>query len=464
MRKEEKMKIDELYQRGELVAEGKTKRIWTVRIAPSKVRVHSKDDVTAFDDKRFTSIMPDKAVLSTATTCRVFELLRAAGLPVAFSQQLADTEFLAQKARMILLEVIARRLVGPKSSYVARYPHLAEGRTDENPFRFHRLKIEPFLKTTKGKLVINGKTVLEGLNPEKGEEDPLITNPYDAVWKLAHSKRPVGSPESDLKKTVQRDLIISKQHLSYTMDLTRKTFLVIEGAFNILGFRLADLKIEVGIDALEELVIADVIDNDSWRLTDYAWNEYSKQFYRDLIKGRPKDMGLSEEEMREVARRYRLVAELTAKFRLPKQALVIWTGSPNDEIISTTEDINLSFPGVALEKVVKSGHKQSRAVADEIDRLETQYPDGGVIIVYVRRSNGLGPTLASRTTWPVISVPADLEKHPEDIWSSVRLASKDPHLTAWPFENALRAALNHLAQKNPAVYMARQMEIEELDI
>ena len=101
--------------------------------------------ITANDDPSRTKQLEGKARWATATTCYAFELLRKAGLPVAYIKKLSPTAFLAKKCRMILLECVVRRLA--VGSYLKRFPNI------EPPHRFHRLVMEFFLKTTGGKMV-----------------------------------------------------------------------------------------------------------------------------------------------------------------------------------------------------------------------------------------------------------------------------------------------------------------------
>jgi len=130
-----------------VVAEGKTKIIHTVVGEHDFVIIENKDDITKNDDADQTQVMASKAFHATKTTCQVFQLLKDAGLPVAFKQQLSPLEFLAPVCQMIPLEVIIRRYA--VGSYLKRFPNLA---VDGNPLRFHRLVFELFLKTTNGKV------------------------------------------------------------------------------------------------------------------------------------------------------------------------------------------------------------------------------------------------------------------------------------------------------------------------
>src|SRR5882757_3973740 len=69
-----------------LITEGKTKKIYRINGNSDLVSVIAKDDITAGDGAKH-DIIPDKGRLATATTCNVFRLLKACGLPVAFEEQ-----------------------------------------------------------------------------------------------------------------------------------------------------------------------------------------------------------------------------------------------------------------------------------------------------------------------------------------------------------------------------------------
>lgn len=447
------MESEQKISKSLVLAEGKTKVIWTTKEDSQAVIVENKDDITAFDDPSFTRNFATKAKYATETTCRVFELLKKAGLPVAYNEQLSSTEFLAPKCEMIPLEVVIRRYAPEGSSYLGRNPQFAvpEGKT---PHRFHRLKVEFFLKTTKGKLVKqDGKVIVEGLDSQKKEEDPLIANPYDGTWTLLYSKKPAWDPNVVLREGIKAADVLGSEDTWKMIDrmdcLIRQAFLALEGAWANLGCRLIDLKLEFAFLPDGTIVIADVIDNDNWRLRDFRWNELSKESFRQ------------GETLDEVERKYGIVARLVNNFRVPEQCLLLWKGSDKDA--STSYNSSLLNSGIRVESVILSGHKSPRQVLARLEEILARYPDGGVIIVKVGRSNGLGPILAARTTWPVVSVCASFKDFPDDIWSSLRMPSQVPMGTFVEDSTAIDYAVRILAQKNPILYMQAQYEAENLD-
>ena len=82
---------------GALVTEGKTKKIFRIN-GSDLVSVVAKDDITAGDGAKH-DVIPDKGRLATATTCNVFRLLKACGLPIAFEEQ--DAPVIEAQQRII---------------------------------------------------------------------------------------------------------------------------------------------------------------------------------------------------------------------------------------------------------------------------------------------------------------------------------------------------------------------------
>lgn len=447
------VKMKEPVKSSELIIEGKTKRVWGVNGDLHRVILESKDDITKNDRPDQTEVMDSKAVYATATTCSVFQLLKDAGIPVAYERQLSQTEFLAKRCEMIFLEVIGRRYA--VGSFLKRSPNL-EVKKGEIPHRFHSWKFELFLKTSKGKVLDKlgeslGRTpwdVLaeEGINVRV--DDPFISSPYGRVWDLHHPKIPLWDKENSyMGKSIEPNSILPKGVKVEEIEaMLRRVVLVLEGAFSQLGIRFIDIKIEFGLTLRGELVVSDVIDNDSWRVKDSNWQELSKQLFRDNF------------DMKFIQEKYALMAKLVQSFRIPKQAIVLWRGSANDDFPETP-----NIPGVKRLEITLSGHKSPRKCLDRLEQILAEYPEGGVILSIVGMSNGLGPTLAARTSWPVIAVPVTAIDRPHDVWSSLEAPSKVPLLTVVYPKNAVLAALNIFAQKNPAAYMIRQLEIEKLD-
>lgn len=265
-------------EKGELINEGKTKKIYAVQGNADEAIIEYKNAITAFDDPSFTKEFSTKAKHSTTTTSRVFELLNAAGVPTSYLRQLGETEFLAKSCRMIPLEVVVRRYA--VGSYLKRHPEFVKAEGEE-PHRFDPPVVEFFLKTTRGELKDEEGTVVEGLDPKEGEEDPFIPNPHDAVWKLAHPKKMDNEEGSDLGHTVESQRVLRGGTITEMEDAIVKTLVTLEKFFATNDFKLIDFKIEFGQTTDGKIVIADVIDNDSWRLRDQNWNDVSKQSFRD---------------------------------------------------------------------------------------------------------------------------------------------------------------------------------------
>lgn len=460
----------EEFPAGAEITSGKTKRLHEVNSKPSLTRVGYKPDITAFDDPGMTRVFGTKDRDSNFVTCRIFELLQDAGFPVAYLGQVSDTEFIAPIVEMAPVELITRRKVHPEGSIRKRRPELKPNR------RFEQLTFEVCVKTHGGGKFtdVRGNPVDLKLPPDdkgKPTDDPMVLDPMAEEWQLI-GKSPLFAPE--VLATVRRDDILrSIDDIKEYRRLTHGAFLVIEGFFRMMGWDTYDLKVECGI--LKEdftmpngvvlkggtIVIADVIDHDSWRVMDEFGREMSKQVFRHmLLEGNV--------DMEEVARIYAMVVQAVGNFHITKQALVLWRGSekdpwPNTVLEGALYNLDLaSVPGIEVVRVTLSGHKQTGAVLREINEIMGKYRNGA-IYAEVGLSDGLAPILATHTCWPVVVHPTTIEKCPDDVWSSINLPSNTPVGVVGRECNTMLQALRSLAPLNPVIYAWLQYGIEQLE-
>ena len=417
---------------GALVTEGKTKKIYRLAGGSDLVTILSKDDITAGDGAKH-DIIPDKSRLANATTCNVFRLLKACGLPVAFEQQDSATSFIAPHCVMLPYEVVVRREA--HGSYLKRNPHFSKGQL------FPQLIVEFFLKTKdknwKGKPLAC--------------DDPLLIWAEDASQiRLFNPAKPIQGQAPFL--TLSGSEVFSRDE-EWKMfpdmgRIARHAFLVLEKAWQLEGGTLVDFKVEFGFDPKGRLLLADVIDNDSWRVIENG-AYIDKQAYRD---GGALD---------DVAAKYRQVAEITSRFRLPRQQIILWRGSEKDKTDAFAEALG-EFKSL-MTVVTRSVHKEPTAAAGILHRMVQEVPDS-VVIAYIGRSNGAGPTLSALSTVPVITVPASVKEFPDDVWSSLRAPSNVPVMTVLEPANAVLAALQILSARNPRLYAHVRAEIESRTI
>ena len=413
---------------GALVTEGKTKKVYKIKGGSDLVAVISKDDITAGDGAKH-DIIPDKGRIATATTSNVFRLLKACGLPVAFIEQDSETSFVAPNCSMLPYEVVVRREA--HGSYLKRNPHLSKGQL------FPHALVEFYLKTKdkswKGKPLIaddpfmeltdDGKQI-KLFNPAKPLQglEPFLVLPVSDVFSSAD--------ESKMFPEMQR--------------VARQTFLVLEKTWQLEGGTLVDLKVEFGFDAKGNLLLADVIDNDSWRVLE-GGAYIDKQVYRE------------GGALEDVAAKYRHVAEVTGHFHVPRQRIILWRGSDKDKTEAFSEALGELKDMMTV--VTCSIHKEPVRGAATLHRMLQEVPDT-VVIAFIGRSNGAGPVLSALSAAPVITVPASVKDFPEDVWSSLRAPSSTPVMTVLEPANAVLAALQILSGRNPRLYAKVRGEIE----
>lgn len=449
MNSSEIVRLSAQYPLGHLVAEGKTKKIYRVLDNPKLVVVTSQDDITAGDGAKH-DVIPGKGRLANETTCNVFRLLKDCGLPVAFVEQDSTNSFIAQQCRMFKYEVVVRREA--HGSYVDRNPHVPKGHL------FPKLILEFFLKTS-GKL---WNVVKDGLTYPLVKDDPLMAFDYAKEQVSLYypgytsDERKTAAPGALVGQkpflTLEFDEIFTKENerklIKEMGDIARKVFLVLERAWQIEGRKLVDFKVEFGLDSEGHLllVLADVIDNDSWRVVENG-AYIDKQVYRD------------GGTLSDIAAKFARVAEITSRFQLPRQRIIIWCGSVKDDSCVFKDAVGTDT-FFRITRVTCSVHKEPIRAAEILQRLLQEVPDS-VVIAYVGRSNGAGPMLSAMSTVPVITVPASIKEFPDDVWSSLRVPSNVPVMTVFETANAMLAALNILSARNPGIYAILRTAVEE---
>ncbi len=252
------------------LAEGKTKIIYD--LGDGTVHIVSKDDITAGDGEKH-DIIKGKAGLATRTTANVFELLNRNGIATHFVKKVDPHTLLCKRCKMIPLEVVIRGTAA--GSYLKRNPQVSEGQDLTPP-----LPVEFFIK-------------------DDARHDPIVTF-GEGKWYLHPSKVPV--TEDDVIEEIEP--LLAPSEIAEITKITRRVFDVLFTAWAKLNIKLIDLKIEFGRTDKGELVVADVIDNDSWRIWPGGDKEkqLDKQVYRDT-----RDLGSTRS-------RYALVAGLTDRF------------------------------------------------------------------------------------------------------------------------------------------------------
>ncbi|MEN9937055.1 MAG: hypothetical protein RLZZ387_3634 [Chloroflexota bacterium] len=249
---------------GPQLAEGKTKIIYAHPDDPALAIVQHKDGITAGDGAR-RHVIPGKGEISGRTTASIFALLERNGVATHYVAAPAPDLMVVRRCAMIPLEVVTRRIA--TGSYLRRHPETAEGQHFEPPL------VEFFLK-------------------DDARHDPQVT-------------------EEEI-----RGLGVAAPHEVVQMAaMAREVFLLLERAWAAQDVSLCDLKIEFGrpVEAgagPSPLIVADVIDNDSWRI--WPGGDKTRMLDKQVYRNMP---DVTADGLEEVRRRYETVAALTDPWR-----------------------------------------------------------------------------------------------------------------------------------------------------
>ncbi len=243
---------------GAKLAEGKTKIVYAHPDDSTLVVLVHKDSISAGDGAR-RNVIDGKGELSGRTAANVFRFLNQAGVPTHFVAAPGPTEMVARNCEMIPIEVVMRRRA--TGSYLRRHPETAEGT------RFDPVLVEFFLK-------------------DDARHDPQIT-----------------------AEEIVAEGIATADEVAAMIEQGRHVFALLEQAWAEQDVALIDLKIEFGRDRSGGLLVADMIDNDSWRIWPGGEKErmLDKQIYRNM-------QAVTHEALDTLKQKYAEVADLTERF------------------------------------------------------------------------------------------------------------------------------------------------------
>ncbi|MBV8363767.1 MAG: hypothetical protein JO193_04305 [Candidatus Eremiobacteraeota bacterium] len=308
------------------IARGKTKVLYEQPGQPDVLVTAQMDHISAGDGARRDDIA-GKGRLAAQTTARVFRLLNLCGLPTHYISGGEDddnNEMLVRRCNMIPLEVVTRGVAA--GSLIKRNPSLQ-----------------------RGALIV--PRMVEFFFKDDANHDPLIT--VDEII-----SRGVATPVE----------------VGIMSEIARLTFEILAHAWRKRDTLLVDLKVEFGRltggENKGNLVIADVIDNDSWRIWPQGREELmlDKQIYRNLETVKPEDL------MR-VKSAYESVADQVGTFpqMRPGMVAIVTEGPEFDDAAKRVMQALQSF-GLPTVRRVASAIRTPGYVMQMVQQLDTSFP------------------------------------------------------------------------------------------
>jgi phosphoribosylaminoimidazole-succinocarboxamide synthase len=334
------------------IARGKTKILYENPGQPHQLVVAQTDSISAGDGARRHEIQ-GKGRLAAQTTARVFRLLNLCGLPTHYLNGGEDddnNETVVRRCNMIPLEVVTRGVAA--GSFVKRNPGLQ-----------------------RGALLV--PRVIEFFFKDDAAHDPLITPDQIVAQNIA-----------------------APQEVGVMTELARLTFDILSHAWRKRDVLLVDLKIEFGRLAGGEnqgqLVIADVIDNDSWRIWPQGREELmlDKQMYRNFEK-------VDDAALDRVKAAYERVADMVGTFPVMRPGMAAVIAASPAQVESAGEVVKvLGQLGLPTVRHVASPTATPGFVLQLTQQLEASF--ARLILVAVDDNDLLRSMLDATSSAPVL--------------------------------------------------------------
>jgi hypothetical protein len=194
--------------------------------------------------------------------------------------------------------------------------------------------------------------------------------------------------------------IAAPQEVGAMTELARLTFDILSHAWRKRDVMLVDLKIEFGRLAGGEnqgqLVIADVIDNDSWRIWPQAREELmlDKQLYRNLET-------VDEPALQIVKQAYERVADFVGTFPVMRSGMVAVIADSASQVERTNEIVKaLGQLGVPTVRHVANAASTPGFVLQLMQQLEASF--ARLIVIPVGENELLRSMLDAASSAPVV--------------------------------------------------------------
>lgn len=342
--------------KGAEVGRGKTKVLYQHPDQVDALVVVQQDNITAGDGaKRHT--IAGKGRLAALTASRVYRLLNAAGLPTHFISGGEDeeaNEMIVRRCEMIPIEVVVRGIAA--GSYLKRNPGVKSGTV------FAPRLVEYFFK-------------------DDSRHDPQYT-----------------------AEQIVEEKIASTGEVGIMSDYARLIFDILAHGWRQQNVLLVDLKVEFGraktADLGTEIILADVIDNDSWRIWPAGDQALmlDKQIYRNIAAPSASDLDSVKSKYEEVAERVALFSKRGGGF------VGIIMGSTADSAHADKIAKALENLGVPSRRHVASAHKTPLYALQKVQQIDNML-GRAVYITIAGRSNALSAFVDAATANPVIACP-----------------------------------------------------------
>ncbi|MDQ2818287.1 MAG: AIR carboxylase family protein [Candidatus Eremiobacteraeota bacterium] len=391
--------------KGAEIGRGKTKVLYAHPERADAAVVVQQDTISAGDGaKRHT--IAGKGRLAALTTARIYRLLNACGVPTHFlsgGDEEDRYEMSVRRCEMIPIEVVVRGVAA--GSYVKRNPGVKPG-------------------------TVLAPRLVEYFFKDDARHDPQYT-----------------------AEQIVDEGIATNAELAVMSDQARLIFDILAHGWRQQHVLLVDLKVEFGRarsadGQATEVVLADVIDNDSWRIWPAGDQSLmlDKQIYRNMSSP-------SSDDLETIKGKYEEVADMVGRFAKSSGGFVgIIMGSAADEKHAGRIREALTGFGIPSRAHVASAHKTPLHALSRVQRLDNML--GRVVYITIAgRSDALSAFVDAATANPVIACPPiGTAWGGMDILSSLHVPSGIASGVVLEPENAALSAAKILAVDDTVMY------------